>query len=188
MVFIIPGELIAFLTFPGVIIHEIAHRFFCDMYKVKVFAANYFNIGSKTAGYVIHENTTNHSGTATFLIATGPLWINSILGSLILLPNMLIENTPYDLPYYTSSVMTNFIFTVNSWIGYSILFHAIPSQKDLDVKGHIKQFPLPLKIIYCFLRPIAFLCNMDYVGFFITIGYVWIISHLFSGLYTSVML
>jgi hypothetical protein len=35
--FFIPGFVIAALTFPGVIIHEAGHLFFCRLFKLQVF-------------------------------------------------------------------------------------------------------------------------------------------------------
>ena len=37
--FMIPGFLVALVTFPGIICHEIAHKFFCDIAGVPVYAA-----------------------------------------------------------------------------------------------------------------------------------------------------
>lgn len=53
--FFIPGELISALTFPGVILHEWAHKLFCKRLGVKVLEVKYFQIGKKVAGYVVHE-------------------------------------------------------------------------------------------------------------------------------------
>ena len=39
---IIPGPIIALLTFPGVIVHEFAHKLFCDIFNVPVYYVNYF--------------------------------------------------------------------------------------------------------------------------------------------------
>lgn len=35
--FFVPGPVIAAVTFPGVIVHEAAHRFFCDLGGVPVY-------------------------------------------------------------------------------------------------------------------------------------------------------
>jgi len=52
--FFIPGPVIAFLTFPGVIVHEAAHLFFCKLFKLQVYDVCFLRFGNP-AGYVIHE-------------------------------------------------------------------------------------------------------------------------------------
>ena len=55
---IIPGFLISLATFPGVIVHEAAHMFFCKLRHVAVFNMCFFRIGNP-AGYIIHEDISN---------------------------------------------------------------------------------------------------------------------------------
>lgn len=43
--FFIPGQLIAALTFPGVIVHEMAHQLFCRLFRVAVLDVCYFRFG-----------------------------------------------------------------------------------------------------------------------------------------------
>ena len=50
----IPGWLISLVTFPGVVVHEAAHRFFCDVTDTPVYEVSYFRPRGKPAGYVIH--------------------------------------------------------------------------------------------------------------------------------------
>lgn len=51
---IIPGFLISIVTFPGVIVHEMAHQIFCRLCGVAVFDVCYFRFGNPS-GYVVHE-------------------------------------------------------------------------------------------------------------------------------------
>ena len=46
--FIIPGFLISFVTFPGVIMHELGHQVACWLSKVAVFNVKYFQFNAKT--------------------------------------------------------------------------------------------------------------------------------------------
>ena len=82
----IPGFIIALLTFPGVIVHELAHQFFCRLLKVPVFKVCYIRVGNPS-GYVIHEHP--HSPWKSLLIGYGPLLVNSIVGTLIAFPAVL---------------------------------------------------------------------------------------------------
>jgi len=118
--FFIPGEIIAILTFPGIIVHEMAHLLFCKFRKVAVLDVVYFRIGNP-AGYVIHEKTDNF--TSTFLVSMGPFFINTLLCLLICLPAympMKFFNIDHPLSYFLM------------WLGISIGMHAIPSSQDAD--------------------------------------------------------
>jgi len=114
----IPGILISILTFPGVIVHEFAHLFFCKLRKVAVFDVCYFRFGNPV-GYVIHENTTNFY--TTFLISMGPFFVNTILCLLICIPAYIpinFFNIDHPLSYFLM------------WLGVSIGMHAVPSNQD----------------------------------------------------------
>lgn len=115
---LIPGQAISIATFPGIIVHEFAHMFFCRLRKVAVFDACYFSFGNP-AGYVVHENSTNF--TTTFLISMGPFFVNTLLCLLICLPAympMSYFNLENPLSYFLM------------WLGISIGMHAIPSNQD----------------------------------------------------------
>jgi hypothetical protein len=114
----IPGFLIAIVTFPGVIVHEFAHLFFCRLRKVAVFQVCYFRVGNP-AGFVIHENTSNFN--TTFLISMGPFFVNTVLCLLICLPAYIPINV-----FGLSHPLSYFLM----WLGVSIGMHAIPSNQD----------------------------------------------------------
>jgi hypothetical protein len=119
---LIPGPLIAAITFPGIVIHEIAHKFFCDMTNVKVYDVCYFQVGDPT-GYVIHEPTKDLKHA--FLIAIGPLIINSLL--------CIILTFPFTLPAFALETEDISILSyILGWLGISIGMHAMPSNVDID--------------------------------------------------------
>lgn len=118
---IIPGFLISILTFPGIIVHEIAHQLFCRICGVAVLDVCYFKAGNP-AGYVVHEIPKKPS--TNILIGVGPFFVNSILGALIALPGaipILILNGTVDYGFFE-------IFLI--WLGVSIAMHAFPSTGD----------------------------------------------------------
>lgn len=117
--FYIPGWLIALVTFPGVIAHEAAHRFFCDVCGIRVLDACYFRLGNPS-GYVTHEATTR-LGPA-FLITAGPLIVNTILCSLLTL-------TPV-IAISLGRIHPDPFFYVLFWVGLSVGVHAFPSNQD----------------------------------------------------------
>jgi len=114
----IPGILISILTFPGVIVHEFAHLFFCKMRNVAVFKVCYFQFANPL-GYVLHENTTNFN--TTFLISMGPFFINTLLCLLICIPAFIPVNY-FGLEHPLSYFLI--------WLGVSIGMHAVPSNQD----------------------------------------------------------
>lgn len=116
--FFIPGWLISLITFPGVIVHEIAHQFFCRISNVAVFDVKYFQL-KNPVGYVLHEHpqkTYQH-----ILIGLGPLFVNTILGALIAFPAIMPTMT-----FGTSDPIDMLLI----WLGFSIAMHSFPSTGD----------------------------------------------------------
>jgi Putative zincin peptidase len=118
---IIPGFLIALVTFPGVIVHESAHLLFCKLRRVAVFDVCFFRMGNPS-GYVIHE--TPHDFLSAFLISTGPFFINSLLCFIICFP-VFLPMRMYGIKDPMSYVLM--------WLGLSIGMHAFPSTGDASV-------------------------------------------------------
>jgi hypothetical protein len=111
---LIPGWLISLITFPGIIIHEWAHKKFCRLFGVPVFKVVYFRFGDP-AGYVLHEEPRTFG--KTFWISIGPLVINSL--SAILL----------------SAAASRIVFGsgfwfILIWLAFSFGMHSFPSNED----------------------------------------------------------
>ncbi len=115
--FLIPGPLISFLTFPGVITHELGHKFFADEMRVPVYKVCYFRFGNP-AGYVIHAVPNNLR--SSFLISVGPFIINTLFCFLSSLSAF------YFFPSKT------WPFWLLMWVSISIGMHAFPSNEDMD--------------------------------------------------------
>lgn len=115
----IPGQLVALFTFPGVIVHEIAHQLFCRWFRVAIFDVCYFRFGNP-AGYVIHEHP--RKPLQNVLIAVGPFLINTILGAVIAAPAV--------IPIHFEGAGP--IDWVLGWLGFSIAMHAFPSTGDAN--------------------------------------------------------
>ncbi len=115
--FFIPGIVITILTFPGVIVHELAHQLFCRWLKVPVFDVCYFR-SENPAGYVIHEIPKNkyHS----ILISIGPFIINTLIAFLIAFPASL--QFKFD--------DASFVDYILMYLAISIAMHAFPSTGD----------------------------------------------------------
>ena len=115
---LIPGQLIALATFPGVIVHEIAHMWFCKLRGVAVLDVCFFRFGNP-AGYVVHEEIKDFN--TAFLVSVGPFIVNSLLCMFICFPAF--------LPMYTfgvKSLPSYFLL----WLCISIGMHGFPSFGD----------------------------------------------------------
>jgi len=117
--FFIPGFLISMATFPGVIVHEAGHLFFCKLFKLRVYEVCFFRVGNP-AGYVIHEKTENF--TALFFVSMGPFFANTLL--------CVIFCTAAFLPVWELKVSDPLAYFYY-WLGLSIGMHAFPSTDDL---------------------------------------------------------
>jgi hypothetical protein len=118
--FFIPGQIIAVLTFPGVIVHETAHLFFCKLFKLKVYDVCFFRYGNP-AGYVIHEQSENF--TAQFFVSLGPFFVNTLL--------CVVFCTAAFLPVWELKVVDPLAYFFY-WLGLSIGMHSFPSNTDLS--------------------------------------------------------
>jgi hypothetical protein len=120
----VPGWLVAVATFPGIIVHEIAHLFFCRLFRVPVLKVCYFRFGNP-AGYVIHE--TPHSVYQSLMISIGPFVFNSVVGAVIAAPGA--------VPVLQFKARSP-IDCVLIWLGFSIAMHAFPSTGDAHAMWH----------------------------------------------------
>jgi len=126
---LIPGLIVTICTFPGVIVHEFAHRFFCDLCGVPVYRVCYFRPGNP-AGYVIHGPVDSLG--AAMLISLGPLIVNSVLCMLL--------TFPFVIPtFILHEPQHNLTLWVLGYLGLSIGMHAFPSSTDINsLYEHIK--------------------------------------------------
>ena len=115
--FFIPGFLIAIITFPGVIVHEMAHQFFCRLTGTPVLNVCYFRVGNP-AGFVVHEAAS--SPGKSLLISIAPFFVNTIVGALIAAPAARTQEFGEPNPLTLLLI----------WLGVSIAMHSFPSTGD----------------------------------------------------------
>lgn len=162
---IIPGSVISVITFPGVIVHELAHQLFCRLSKVAVIDVCYFRFGNP-AGYVRHE--IPKSSAQHVLISVGPFIVNTIIGCLITLPA--------SIQIFMFKDYTNFLYLFLAWLGVSIVMHSFPSigdakaiweivkKKETNIFAKIIGTPLALLILLCSLGSIMWLDLLFGIG------------------------
>lgn len=121
---IIPGFIVTWATFPGVIVHEYGHLLMCRLTGTRVGEVCYFRFGNP-AGYVIHERPT--STWKHILIGFGPLIVNSVFGFLL----GLIASRHF-LHRESTQIVGGFLV----WLAVSIAMHSFPSQGDAKSLWH----------------------------------------------------
>lgn len=174
----IPGIIITILTFPGVIVHELAHMLMCRILKVAVFDVCFFRLG-RPSGYVIHEPPKENY--KNLLIGIGPFFFNTIIGALIASPSILAV-----IKFDSGNVIDYFLV----WLGISIAMHSFPSTGDaksiwqsMSKKGtniFLKLISAPIVlIIYLFAFGSIFWLDLVYgvvVSMILPNLLIWILS------------
>lgn len=115
----VSGWFISIITFPGTVLHEWAHKKFCDWFNVKVIAVKYFSV--EADGWVIHERPKTYQ--ATFWISIGPLIINSLVCFCV----GIIAG--FFLNIYNGNEV---VFLSLSWLALSFGSHSFPSNQDTN--------------------------------------------------------
>jgi hypothetical protein len=114
----VPGFYIAIVTFPGVIVHEFAHKLFCQITGTKVIKVCYLRFGNPS-GYVQHEPATNV--WKYILIGVGPFVVNTTIGfgiGMIALMKC----------FHAGALGYVGMFLI--WLGVSVAMHSFPSTGD----------------------------------------------------------
>ncbi len=170
MLIIIPTQLITSLTFPGVILHEIAHQFMCDLCNVPIYSVDYYLFESDDAlGRVTHKPTDSYY--KELCIGLAPLLINSIVCMALTIP----IGTAYTLGTLFLDTNTSPLQFFTLWIGFSCGFHAIPSKQDVAGLYELATTPLQ-KGSARIIQAIIHLCNFPNISFAFSLAYACMLS------------
>jgi hypothetical protein len=107
------GILVTWATFPGVILHEWAHKFFCDRAGIPVYEVKYFRFGDP-AGYVLHGEVDRYRDA--LLITLAPFIVNTLFAIAMFVVPVLNIDATLKIPFI--------------WLGLSFAIHAFPSDGD----------------------------------------------------------
>ncbi len=118
------GLLLTLVTFPGVIVHEFAHKKACDYADVPVLETCYFRVGTP-AGYVRHLEPERYR--ESFIISVAPFFVNSVVGFGLLVGYAILEAGMAGGEGTLGSASTLFL-----WLGISIGAHSFPSTGDAN--------------------------------------------------------
>lgn len=121
------GLIISAITFPGVIIHEYAHKKMCDKLGVDVYEVVYLQFGNPM-GYVRHGQVSSFK--QSFGITAAPFLVNSLFALGFYAISALYLGIT-GLPSIESlSGLDQAIFLGVFWLGFSSAMHAMPSSQD----------------------------------------------------------
>ena len=114
---------------PGVIIHELSHHFFCNIFGAKIIDVCYYNFRD-SSGYVLHEKPKHIYQDV--LISTAPFFLNSFIGGIVAYPTIVNKLSTVGL------VSLNWQDIFKIIISISIGMSAIPSTGDgLSIWGSV---------------------------------------------------
>lgn len=115
------GFLLTLVTFPGVIVHELAHKRVCDLFGIPVLDVCYFRLGNP-AGYVLHaepERYRHHT-----MVSLAPFLLNTVLALVA------FGGVALSIPAGGSPGDAGIAGGVLFWLGISFGMHAFPSAGD----------------------------------------------------------
>lgn len=138
----IPGFLISWVTFPGVVVHELAHAIFCRLFGLPIYEVKYFQFAMRPgqpSGYVISGRSPKP--WQDILVSVGPFFINTILGAVIA--------APAAIPILQFGGGDAFDYVL-MWLGVSVAMHSFPSTGDAKSIWHTvtaENVPIIFKIV-----------------------------------------
>lgn len=118
---LVPGFLISLLTFPGVVVHEFAHKSCCDWRGVPTGEVVYFQLGNP-AGYVQHAEPRRFRDAS--VISVAPFVVNSGLAVAAFVALMVLFLSESGVFAGTAGAY------LLIWFGFSVGMHAFPSNGD----------------------------------------------------------
>ncbi|AGB15259.1 hypothetical protein Halru_0632 [Halovivax ruber XH-70] len=115
------GFLLTLVTFPGVVVHELAHKRVCDLFGIPVLEVCYFRLGNP-AGYVRHAEPRRYRHAT--MITVAPFLLNTVL-ALVAFSGAVLS-TPAGGAVTDVGIVGGILF----WLGLSFGMHAFPSAGD----------------------------------------------------------
>lgn len=129
--------MVAWATFPGVIVHELAHALFCRLFGLEIYEVVYFRFvmrRSQPVGYVLHSPAPH--AWQNIMVSIAPFFVNSIVGAVI------GASAAIPILQFNGGDAWDYF---QLWLGVSIAMHAFPSTGDAGVIWHaIREREVPL--------------------------------------------
>lgn len=165
------NKLLRIITFPGVIMHEVAHRILCDMFAVRVYAIQYFSSNIHTKPIIYNDADIKHT-YQQFLIAYAPLIINTMLGMVFTFPFIISQNQ-LSISIYIPNIFIRICWYITYWIGFSFLYNAIPKKTFLE-NIKTEKLPIPILLFHNSILILTTLAHINYISFFVRLLYICI--------------
>lgn len=124
----IPGFLISWATFPGVVVHEFAHKKACEWRGIRVHEVNYFSLSG--GGHVKHRSPRRFSDMLA--ISAAPFVINTVLAFILYLIAILVWRGADVVSGIVPVGYTMVAALGLGWLALSIGWHSIPSFVDAN--------------------------------------------------------
>ena len=115
-------NILSYLTFPGVIVHEFAHAWACRRMGVRVIKVCYLRFGNPS-GYVLHGRPA--TALQHIVIATAPVFVSTIV-------SLVISGVAGVFTASQAVDCRDVILALSLWVCFSVALHALPSGGDAD--------------------------------------------------------
>lgn len=115
--------ILSYVTFPGVIMHELAHALACRWMGIRVIKTCYLRFGNPM-GYVLHERPDY--AIQHILVAVAPFFISTLSAVSVSVMACAISAGSI-APEQHERIMYGAM-----WLGFSFALHAFPSSGDAD--------------------------------------------------------
>lgn len=156
--------MVSLVTFPGVVLHEFAHKITANLFGVRVIEVKYFVFTFKLfggeAGYVRHEIPKRY--IEPLCISAAPLLFNS-LATLV-------------VGYIASAIDHNsYAYMFAIWLAVSFGAHSFPSNRDMNnVREHAQQTHFAVGLFSRLLYYMIVVLNFASM-FWLDFGYAFIL-------------
>ncbi len=114
---------LAYLTFPGVMVHEFAHAWACRRLGIAVHKVCYLRLGNPL-GYVLHQRPA--FALQHIMVAVAPFFVSTVIACAVSL-GATVYGASQAMREYQDAVMP-----IALWLSFSIALHAFPSREDAD--------------------------------------------------------
>jgi hypothetical protein len=115
--------LLAWLTFPGVILHEFGHAWACRQLGIRIIKICYLRFGNPL-GYVLHEQP--QSAIQHIMVAVAPFFVSSSVALAVGTAGTLL------VYFQAAGAVADIAVPTLAWLGFSFALHSLPSSGDAD--------------------------------------------------------
>ena len=147
--------MLAYLTFPGVVVHEFAHAWACRRMGIRIIKVCYLRLGNPL-GYVLHERP--NYALQHILVAVAPFFVSTAIALAVSLAASV---------FFTSHALEDaqdMVMPLGMWLGFSIALHAFPSSGDADSLWNEVKSPDVGLIAKLVLVPVVGLIRLAGIG------------------------